>query len=242
MRPSAEQLAMRDPALAALMGIIPGDNFGADSFGAEFGDDEDFGDDDDWGDDDYGDDDFEAEFGDDDEFGARRRKKKKSAHKARPTSSKMMALWSKHAKQAAHTQSREMKLEPNKHSAVKVERYAFTISQAITMGTAVALALTGNPDTTIRPQRVSMNAPTPMFAFITEIKVANVSVTVGAGFEDAFNYSSLGVGQSLDMPTLSPANRASVLGNYTGFTPPGFTAGTAVYFSATLKGPASIVA
>jgi hypothetical protein len=74
-----------------------------------------------------------------------------------------------------------------------------------------------------------------------EIKVANVSVTVG-GTQDAFDYSAIGVEQSLDMPTLSPANRATVLGNYTGFVPPGYVALAAYTFCASFKGPAQIVA
>ncbi len=133
-------------------------------------------------------------------------------------------------------------LEPNKGSSIKVERYSFTIDQNITLGTTVALNMTGQPDTTIRPQTVTMNAPTPMFATISTIKVANVSVTVGPGNEDAFNYNANGWGRSLDMPTLSPANRATVVGSYTGFVPPGFVAATAVSFNASFKGPASIVA
>jgi hypothetical protein len=47
---------------------------------------------------------------------------------------------------------------------------------------------------------------------------------------------------SLDMPTLSPANRATVLGFYTGFIPPGFVLGAAYTFVASFKGPATIVA
>jgi hypothetical protein len=223
---------MRDPALAALLGALPGSNFGTESdFGAEFGDD--VGDDmgDDMGDD-YG-----AEFGDDygAEFGA--------AALTKPSPQAALAAWRALRAKRGMTQHRGRLLEPNKGSAVKVERYAFTISQAITLGVATAFTtLTGQPDTTIRPQRVTMNAPTPMFAFIQEIKVANVSVTVGSGLEDAFNYNANGVGASLDMPTLSPANRATVLGAYTGFVPPGFVGGTPVNFSVSFRGPASIVA
>lgn len=239
-RPNAQLLALRDPAQAALFGVIAlaGSNFGGDSdFGAEFGDDDDygaeFGDDDDYG----------AEFGDDDygaDFGAARKpvKVKRPANQ-----SQLVALWKNvHAKKAM-AKRREMLLEPNKGSAVKIEKYTFTLSQAITLGTAAAFTtLTGQPDTSIRPQRLTCNAPAPMFAFLQEIKVANVSVSVGSGLEDAYNYNANGVGQSLDMPTLSPANRATILGSYTGFVPPGFVGGTAVYFSASMKGPASIVA
>lgn len=153
-----------------------------------------------------------------------------------------MALWNAFQSQRLATQNRQGLIEPNRDSSVKVERYVFPLSQAITLGTAVALALQGQPDTTIRPKRLTMNAPAPMFATITDIKIANVSVSVGAGIQDAFDYNAQGVGQSLDLPTISPANRVTISGNYLGFVPPGYTNGTAVTFTATFKGPATIVA
>ncbi len=222
MRPNAKQLAMRDPAMAALFGVIAtaslagknGSDFGGE-FGADFGDD-DYGDD---TGDDYGDD-----YGADSPAPAALARLGKKVHMARQRGGKRRAL-----------------LNPNADSSVKVERYAFTLSQAITLGTAVAFTtLTGQPDTKIRPQRVVMNAPGPMFAFIQEIKVANVSVTVGTGLEDAFNYNANGVGQSLDMPTMEPANKATILGSYTGAIPPGFVGGTSTYFSTTFKGPSTM--
>lgn len=236
-RPNAQQLALRDPALAAILGVIAvnGTSFGSESdFGAE---------EDDYGAE-FGDDDYGAEFGDDDygaDFGAAARRPVKVPRPANQQA--LVSLWKKtHAKQAIRNR-REMLLEPNKGSDIKIEKYSFTVSQAITLGTAVAFTtLTGQPDTSIRPQRLTCNAPAPMFAFLQEIKVANVSVSVGSGLEDAYNYNANGVGQNLDMPTLSPANRMTILGSYTGFVPPGFVGGTAVYFSASVKGPASIVA
>jgi hypothetical protein len=259
MNPNASILGLRDPAMAALMGGISGDSFGAE-FGDDYGDD--YDDDDDYDEDDEVADDvaaeMAAEFGDD--VGAAVRKsfasrvktvagrvKKFSAPARRQTaittnSAAMRALRKLQA-QTRLTNSRIRILEPNKGSSIKVERYSFTISQAITLGVAVAFTtLNGQPDTTVRPQRVTMNAPCPMFAFIQEIKVANVSVSVGAGLEDAFDYSAQGVGQNLDMPTLSPANRATILGQYTGLVPPGYVGGTPTNFCASFKGPASIVA
>lgn len=226
MRPNAKNLAMRDTALAILVGAHNPADFGAeanDSFGAEFGDDwgldDDFeGDDDDWG----------AEFG--------------AAALAKPTPSKVQQVWKKHATGQARAQKRALILEPNRGSSVKVERYSFSIDQDIVLGTASDINMTGQPDTTIRPQTVTMNAPTTMFATISNIKVANVSVTVGPGNEDAYNYNANGWGRNLDMPTLSPANRATVTGRYTGFVPAGFVGGQTVNFNASFKGPASIVA
>lgn len=222
---------MRDPALAAMVGAFSGTaDFGMDE--DDFGDD-DFGDEDD----DYGAE-FAAEFGDDDDFGAG-----PPRLRGRPSQAALIRAWKKKNAMRRRTQRRNRVLEPNKGSSVKVEKYTFSIAEAITLGTASTFTtLTGQPDTTIRPQRVTMNAPSPLYAFIQEIKVANVSVSVGSGVEDAFNYSAQGVGQSLDMPTLSPANRATVFGTYTGFVPPGFVGGTASFFTVSFKGPSSIVA
>lgn len=229
MRPTAKNLAMRDTALAILVGAHNPSDFGgeADSFAGEFGDD--------WG---LDEDLFEGDFGDDDwgaDFGA-------TAALAKPTPAKVQAVWKKHASGQARAQKRALILEPNRGSSVKVERYSFSIDQDITFGTAVDINMTGQPDTTIRPQTVTMNAPTPMFATISNIKVANVSVTVGPGNEDAYNYNANGWGRTLDMPTLSPANRATVTGRYTGFVPAGFVGGQTANFNASFKGPASIVA
>lgn len=238
MRPTARQLAMRDPALAAMVGAFRGAHFGAE-FADEFGDEDEYGaefaeDDDDFGDDDfYGDDDF----GDDD-FGAAKPRRRRG-----PSRAALMRAWKKKHMARRRSARRDRILQPNKGSSIKVEKYTFTISEAIELGTpSTFTTLTGQPDTTIRPQRVTMNAPTPMYAFIQEIKVANVSVSVGSGVEDAYNYSAQGVGQSLDMPTLSPANRATVFGQYTGFVPPGFVGGTDTFFTVSFKGPSSIVA
>jgi len=241
MRPDAQILAMRDPALAALMGAWSGGNFGSESRGSgqsDFGTDGSFGRDFAFAGDDAG-----AEFGDDAgaDWGADFGAAPAAPLARRPTPAAAIAAWNKVGRQTARTDSRARLLEPNSGSTIKVQRYSFSVNQALILGTASAITASGNPDTTIRPQRVTMNAPASGFITVTEIKVANVAVTVG-GIGDAFEYSPLGVDMSLDMPTLSPANRATVLGFYTGFVPPGFVLGSAYTFSASFKGPATIVA
>lgn len=207
--PKARDLAMRDPALAALMGAV---SAGSD-FGVEFGDDDDYG----------------FDFGAD------------AVPMAAPSPQKLMEAWQKHSLDQVTTRQRVRLLEPNKGSRVKVERYAFYINAALVLGTPSAIDASGNPDCDIRPQRVTCNAPSYGFVTLSNIKVANVSVLIG-GTADAFDFNANGVGQSLDLPTLSPANRASAQGNYTGFTPPGFAAGSAYSFCVGFKGPASMVA
>ncbi len=225
--PNSRTLAMRDPAMAAIMGLIgiAGSDFGGetfdptsdDDFGADFGS--------------FGDDDFDGDFG----FGA-----DAIAAPAAPVQvAKAVSYYKKAAAAHAHGQRRAMLLDPNKGSATKIERYAFNLSTTVTLGVVATLNITGQPDYEIRPQRVIMNAPAPGFVIVNEIKVANVSVTSG-GSEDAFGYSAQAQGCELDMPKLTPANRATVLGGYTAFVPPGYVGGNAFLFSASLRGPANL--
>src|SRR5687768_14474294 len=143
--------------------------------------------------------------------------------------------------QQAMTERRTRLLEPNKGSRVKVERYSFGMSQTLTLDTAVAVAIDQAPDTYIRPQRITCNSPVPGFVTLTDLKVANVSVIVG-GTVDSFQYNANGVGQALDLPTLSPANRARAAGAYSGLTPTGYTATDPFIFVIGFTGPAQIVA
>jgi hypothetical protein len=219
---------MRNPALAALMGI----HEGAD-FGAEFGSDE-MG----WG---YAPGQFS---GDAPAAPMMQRPAPPMLAQAHPAfhpqnAHRTAELWEREHGRRWARDRREYLLDPNKGSDIKVERYSFGLNQALVLGTSVGLDLTNQPDTTIRPQRVLMNAPSPGFCTITEIKVANVSVFVGVA-EDAYFYSAVAVGVHLDMPTLTPANRATVLGTYGGQVPPGFTGGSAFLFCTSFQGPATI--
>ena len=157
---------------------------------------------------------------------------------------RILSAWVRLRIEEFRTKTRELLLDPNRGSAVKIERYSFGINTTIAIGIAGApLTLTGQPDVNIRPQRVIMNAPSPGFAMIESIRVANVSVTVGVK-EDAFNYSALAQDSHLDMPTLSPANRATVLGEMTGRFPSGFglERGDSYLFTCAFQGPASLIA
>jgi hypothetical protein len=210
------QIALRDPALAAIMGGLP-DDFGhesGDDFGIDFGQD-------DWG----------YEFGAD--AGA--------AMTAMPTKTEALQAWKSHTQQRMMTARRASILEPNKGSAVKIERYGFAVNSTLVLGVASAITASNNPDTNIRPQRVTTNAPVPMFATLSQLSVANVNVLVG-GIFDAFDFNANGVEQHLDLPTLTPANRATVSGNYLGTVPPGMVGGTSVTFAVSFKGPASVIA
>jgi hypothetical protein len=158
-----------------------------------------------------------------------------------------------HAKEAAKrwelsnphsTASRTALLDPNRDSSVKVERYSFSWSPAAPLvlggGAPVAIpTFTQQPSTSIKGQRLLMNAPVPGFVQISTLQIANVNVLVGAA-EDAFTYSAGAMGVMLDLPRLDPQNRATASGTYSGMLPLGYTAGFNFIFVITLQGPATL--
>jgi len=238
MRPNASQLSMRDPALAAVMGALPGSDFGYAPRGygrssypqarprqmqprpmprqvADFG---------------YG-------FGYD--YGAEGAPPV-VAPPGRHAHPEMVRAWHHHHQLMGHTAARAALLDPNENSLLKIERYSFSLTNLFTLGTPTPLVdMTLQPNTKIRPQRVIFNAPAPNFVLLSGLQVANVNAFVG-DMEDAFSYSALAQGVALDLPTLEPANRLTVTGNYTGFIPPGFATGFSYTFIATVQGPSTI--
>lgn len=241
-------LASRDAAYAALMGAT-GDNFGTEDevvlytgapagFGGDFGDDlYDGG----FADVLAGESMFGADitFGADDPSVAAAPAVAAAQHGATPQG---RAIIAQHVQKQAHRNSRALLLEPNKYSDLKVERYTFAINATITaLGTAGALSGSNSPDVNFRPQRVTANVVSPGMILISDGRVANVSFTVGGNI-DAWQWNANAVGQHLDVPTLTPANKATFSGSYTGLVPSPLSGTGAYTFSLSFTGPASIVA
>jgi hypothetical protein len=222
---SANSLAKRDPVRAALMGAEPFRRNGQSNFGQDYGG---FGFDDKMGTQPaYG-----RDFSNYPAFGA-----------APPSPEAAVGAWQNQNATRMDTAARLRILRPNDDSEIKIERYAFTMSTPITLGTAApTLQISDRPTSHMRPQRVTMSAPVMFFATVSRLQVANVVVTVGSGNEDAFNYNPVGQGMALDMSTLSPSNPAVFNGAYSGLVPPGYVGGTAVDFCVTFRGPSTIVA
>ncbi len=266
---NANQLVMREPALAMLMGALPqGNNFGfgddypgvaygfglqsssdasanmglpgfgyspAMALGYGFGEEQfAYGDDYGYGADEYG-------YGEDGMgFGGRRRRPARPP--VRRPHPQQVAAAAMAIRNPTSTASRTMLLDPNRDSTVKVERYSFSFSPAtnIVLGTASNIpTFTQNPSTSIKGQRVIMNAPCAGFVLVSTLQVANVNVFVG-GTEDAFTYSAGAQGVMLDLPRLDPQNRATSAGAYTGVLPVGYTAGNSYQFIITLQGPSTM--
>jgi hypothetical protein len=142
----------------------------------------------------------------------------------------------------ASTESRSLLLDPNRDSMVKVERYSFSFSPTANLVLGVAsniVPFTQQPSTSIKGQRVVMNAPCPGFVLVSTLQVANVNVLVG-GTEDAYTYSAGAQGVMLDLPRLDPQNRATASGAYTGVLPVGYTQNASFQFIITLQGPSTL--
>jgi hypothetical protein len=261
MRPNATQLAARNPALASLVGALPsrGADFGgsrgtapgfraavrsqarpAQRGQATFG---------------YEHHQERPVFGDD--FGAEGapaaamqqgvshlRHGMHPDHPMHPDNwNRSMAVLERHHHREHFTRHRELVLEPNKGSDVKIERYSFPLAQALVLGTPAAFTtLTGTPSVYIRSQRVTTNAPAYNFAFLTGIQTGNVNAIVGAAGEDAAGYNAGAFDSHLDLPTLAPGIPLVVSGNYTGFVPATYTGGNPFLFTISFKGPASMTA
>jgi len=236
-RPFANELVMRDAALAAAMGALPSADYGND-VGADFGDDFGFGYDDD-------DDLMYAGFGVAPPAapgGARVRTVGRGMAPMAPHPAAVHPAIAKHALTVAHTNARSLMLDPNKYSTLKVEGYSFTINPTtgnIVLGTASGISGTLQPNARIRPEIVLTNVAWPGFITLTQIEVANVNALLGQT-DDAVVYSFLTLGKHMKLPPMDMSTRASFSGSYTGFVPPGYTSGAMFLFGLTFQGPAAL--
>jgi hypothetical protein len=234
----SNDLMRRDPAAAALMGAMPG---GSD-FGSDFGSDGDMGNE-------WGEDGMSAEFGDwGDDYGAfgAHPHHGHHGHHGRPSPAAMAHAHAVLQKRNARRTQRALLLDPNMGSELKIERYSFSVN--ITdpatglppvLGTSSSLSGTNTPDTHFKPERAVMNVPSPNLVLVNEIKVGNVAGTVG-GIGDGFEYASVAVGTTLSLPRMTPSTKASFLGAFTAFVPPGYVPGSSFPLVITFKGHSTL--
>lgn len=233
----ADNLMMRDPAMAALMGGM-GADFGGYEVGADFG----YGQDD-WGDDagaEYGEDEAGAEFSAD--FGAARR----SPH--RPSPQAMARAYAHMQRQNHRRYTRELMLDPNQGSTLKVENYTFAVNIVDTIskvspvfGTPGSLTGENTPNTYLRPEIVTINTPIMGLVSYSAISVGNVNGTVG-GQGDAFDFSPLAPRSGKQSyPLLSSSTKVTFAGSWKGFTPAPYNVGDSYDLVMSFKGPATML-
>lgn len=141
----------------------------------------------------------------------------------------------------AGTSGREAALYPNANSLAKIQKYVFAVNQTVVQQTPIAIAATQNPQTQIRPQRVTCNSPLEGWGTLTNVQLANVNVLVG-GTIDMFDFSARAMDSQMDLPTLSPANAVQVAGAYSGLLAPGYVSGANFIWTLSFKGPSNMVA
>lgn len=248
---NANELAMRNAALASLMGVSEAD-FGYDYSDVTGGEDAVFGAQADFGVDieDYGynvsDPDLSMSGLTDADFGAgvdlsaigaaaNARAAAAAAHPA------VQAIVAKHAAGQMKRAKRLSLINPNAGSDVKVGRYKFAVNTTITaLGTAGAISGSNSPDVHFRPERITCNVVSPGMVTLNDARIANVSFIVG-GNVDAWDFNANSVDQLLGTEPMTPANKATFSGSYTGLTPSPLS-GTGTYgFVLSLAGPATIV-
>jgi hypothetical protein len=209
-KPNAQMLAGREPALAALLGAHGDFGHEDSSFAGEYDMGYDFG----------------YAFGDD----------APSAASLPPAA--VQSIVRAHVAGMRKTAERESLIQPNKGSRVNIEGYEFAVNSTLTLGAAAAFSDSNSPDVNLKTRRITVNAPSVGFASLSDIKVANVSAIVGGNI-DAFNYSSLSVGHEMNLPLLTPSNKARVTGNYSGLP----IGGLATFpLSTGFSGPATMAA
>jgi hypothetical protein len=231
MRPNSHQLAMRDPALASIMGALPGSDFGAVRRAAprasaprrgtaSFGD-------------------MGFGFG----FGAEAPLAPPPPHVAHHAghmlSEEQRRALHHHEMMQHHTMNRAMLLDPNRYSTLKVQGYSFSLNQALVIGAVLAFNVTLQPNSKIRPKRMVSNVPSPAMVTLSAVQVANVNVLIGAS-DDAYIYSPNSFSLENEFPTLDTSTRATMTGGYSGYAPVGFSPGFPYLFALTFQGPAAL--
>jgi hypothetical protein len=136
---------------------------------------------------------------------------------------------------AQHQMHRELLLDPNKYSRLKVERYSFTLIQAFVFGNPADLNTTLQPACKMRPDRIVTNIPIPFMMELDTLQVSNVNVLIGSG-EDAWVYNPGAQNVVLQLPTVEPAFRVTLTGFYTGVYPSGYQSGNPFNFRTGLQG------
>ena len=144
------------------------------------------------------------------------------------------------AERLYRTNERRRLIDPNEGSGIDVGRLIFPVSYTITLlGTAQTFTnFFGQPDTTIKPERITFNAPCYGFVLINDVKVKNVSAVIG-GTTDAGFFSGTSVGMHVSFPKLTPSNKLTIYGSYTGTVPTGYPIGSYT-FVAQVIGPALV--
>jgi len=146
---------------------------------------------------------------------------------------------SSHLRTKRHTEARELLINPNKYSTLKICGYSFSLNAKLTMGTEACFNETLQPNAKIRPKRMVTNVESPRMVTLHAVQVANVNVLIGAS-DDAYIYGPSHGGLENEFPTLDTSTRATMTGGYSGHIPGKFKKDKSFLFVLTFQGPATL--
>ena len=104
----------------------------------------------------------------------------------------------------------------------KTEAGSFEVEAVVRLGTPSDIYIRRSPDDVFRAREVQMNAPCAGLISIEALKVGNISIL--CPFDTAFDASKFAVKTEIDVPTITPANAAILIGSYSGKVPEGMKA------------------
>jgi hypothetical protein len=151
--------------------------------------------------------------------------------KHRPLTKENLAeVLEQNARRRAATKLRELILDPNKDSDIKIEIYSCPAPiYTLEARKEEHFSVSWRSAVTIRAQRLTINVDRPGVLYVKAIRLANVNASVGVPqiamdgssvdercWQDAFSFSPLANQKEFDLPTMSPANTFTVEYFYTG--------------------------
>jgi hypothetical protein len=137
------------------------------------------------------------------------------------------------------TEARELLINPNKYSELKIQGYSFSLNAPLVMGKKGYFNKTLQPNSKIRPKRLVTNVGSPHMVTLSALQIANVNVLIGES-DDACIYGPNSLGLENEFPTLDTSTRMTMTGTYSGHVPRDFKKGTRFLFILTVQGPATL--
>lgn len=92
----------------------------------------------------------------------------------------------------------------------------------------------------LRPQRLTTNAPTPGFVMLTRVRLGDAEVLLNGEQLDAWAWNPNAVGQHQSTPPLTKGAKAILKGHYTGLVPPALAGKQDFTFMLCMTGPCDV--
>jgi hypothetical protein len=126
-----------------------------------------------------------------------------------------------------YKKSQEEARQNEKVPAETVESGSLSLSQNLILGTSCKIFLTFQPTTNFHAKRRYSNVPTPSMVLIESVIIAGVETVHTQDMEDEYTYNG---GVEVNTMSVTPKESIEVLGEYTGYVPPGYGKGEIFHY------------